>query len=64
MKLSPTETVTLKRKSLATLKLSCDLKPEALRRDLADYIQEVIRTLSAKRLKSAQLFLVETEGDK
>lgn len=63
MKLTPTETVTLKRKSLATILLSCDLKPEALRRDLVNFNQEVIRTISTKRLKDAELVLVETEGD-
>lgn len=61
MKLTQAEAATLKRKSYASLPLSCDLKSDVLRRELAAYIQDIIRTLTTKRLKSAQLILVETE---
>lgn len=64
MKLSPTETFAINRKSLADLALSCDLKPDAMRRDLATFNQEVLRLVNAKRLKTARLVLVETENDK
>ena len=64
MKLSPTETFAINRKSLVSLTISCDLKPEVLKRELTAHIQEVIRTVTTKRLKSAKLLLVEVEGDK
>lgn len=64
MKLTPTEQTALNRKALKSLKVSCDTKQEALRRELAAYIQEVIRTITTKGLKSAQLLLIETEEEK
>lgn len=64
MKLSPTETFAINRKSLTSLTISCDLKPDALRRDFATFIQEVSRLVQTKRLKHCKLVLVETEGDK
>lgn len=64
MKLTPTEQTAINRKALMTLKVSCDLKPDALRRDLAKFIQEVLRTITTKRLKHVKLALVETEEEK
>lgn len=64
MKLSPTEKFAINRKSLATLQLSCDLKPDALKRDLTAYIQEIIHTVTMKRLKHAKVVLLETEEEK
>ena len=64
MKLSPTETFAINRKALATLNVSCDLKPEALRRDLPAFTQEVLRVVNTKRLKTAKLVLVEMEDEK
>lgn len=64
MKLTPTEQLAINRKSLTALNVSCGTKPEALRRDLSTFIQEVIRTVTAKRLKTAKLVLVETEEEK
>ncbi len=62
--LSPTEEITIARKAHVTLKLSCDLRPDAVRRELATFSQEVIRMVNTKRLKHARLVLVETEGDR
>ena len=64
MKLSPTETFAINRKSLTSLNVSCDLKPDVLRRDLGSFAQEVLRILAIKKLKNAKLVLLETEGDK
>lgn len=64
MKLTPTEQSAINRKALATLKLSCDLKPDALRRELASFDQEVCRAIAGKRLKDVKLVLVETDEDK
>ena len=64
MKLSPTEQFAINRKSLIFLNVSCDLKPEVLKRELTAHIQEVIRTVTTKRLKSAKLVLLETEEEK
>lgn len=64
MKLTPTEQTAINRKALATLKLSCDLKPDALRRELANFVQGVLRTITTKRLKNVKLALVETDEEK
>lgn len=63
MKLTPTEKFAINRKSLATFNVSCDLKPDVLRRLLASFDQEVFRVVTTKRLKHAKLFLVEMEVD-
>lgn len=64
MKLSPTEQFAINRKSLASLNVSCDFKPDALRRELATLTTEVIRIVNMKRLKHAKLVLLETEEEK
>ena len=64
MKLSPTEEATLKRKAILTIKLSRDTKPDALRRDLASFNQEVIRIVTGKRLKHVKVVVVETDEEK
>ncbi|MBH0200100.1 MAG: hypothetical protein HP497_11890 [Nitrospira sp.] len=64
MKLTPTEKITLARKSLASLQLSCDTMPLALRQNLEQFNREITRVVQTKRLKHAKLVLLETEGDK
>lgn len=64
MKLTPTEQTAINRKSLKSLKVSCDTKPDALRRELVSFIQEVLRTVTTKQLKAAKLVLVEMEEEK
>ena len=59
--LSQTEDKAITRKALATLTLTCDLKPDALRQALARFTQEVMRLVKVKRIKNAKLVLVETE---
>ena len=62
--LSPTEEKAITRKAHATLKLSCDLKPDAVRQDLARFNQHIVRLLTTKRIKHCKLVLVEfAKGD-
>jgi hypothetical protein len=61
MILSPTETFAITRKSLADLTVSCDTKPEALRSNLSKFNQDIIRTVTTKRLKNARLVLLEVD---
>ena len=64
MKLSPTETFAINRKSLTSLNVSCDTVPLALRQHLEQFTREITRLVQTKRLKHAKLVLLETEGDK
>lgn len=64
MKLTPTEKITLSRKALASLNVSCDTMPLALRQNLEQFNREITRVVQTKRLKHAKLVLLETEGDK
>ncbi len=61
--LSPAEEKTIARKAHATLKLSCNLRPDAMRRDLAIFTQEVLRLVNAKRLKTVRLVLLELDKE-
>lgn len=61
--LSPTEAKAIARKAHVTLKISCDLKPDAVRRDLATFTQEVLRLVNAKHLKFGRVALLEFDKD-
>ena len=64
MKLTRTEKITIDRKALNSIHVSCDTMPIALRQNLDKFNRDVIRLLQMKRLKHAKLVLLETEPEK
>ncbi len=62
MKLSPTEESAIRRKAILSINVSAQTKAEVTKKELTDFIKEILKMLTVKRqLKNVLLVLVEIE---